>query len=268
MSSNRLKRKELFVQLFGSDSDDDLSYITPSKVQQLIQVWPVISPIGKTPEHVKRALSLFPTRQHTRSESEKDDVVLDTTVDADLSVARPLFATSPYSTHIQSPMHSLTQDNTAAHAQLLVVVHNNERYAEYLQQQLRAKAEGCTPLKYIKSEHVPRLLAVQPDCRTQADIVSLVAARTKANEEEHAKTHTRAYKHRFVPYNASDRLTNDVGKKIVDSLSQKEVDCTRIINLRNKNVPQGVHLAIAVDSSKFYSKNALKKITRNLSKQL
>lgn len=43
---------------------------------------------------------------------------------------------------------------------------------------------------------------------------------------------------------------------------------TRIIKLNNKYVQKGVHLAIAVDKSKFLSKNALKKITRNLNQMM
>lgn len=43
---------------------------------------------------------------------------------------------------------------------------------------------------------------------------------------------------------------------------------TRTINLKNQNVPNGVHLAIAVDKNKHFSKNALKKITRNLCSEL
>lgn len=39
---------------------------------------------------------------------------------------------------------------------------------------------------------------------------------------------------------------------------------TRIISLNNKYVPEGVRLAIAVDKNKQLSKNALKKLTRNL----
>lgn len=43
---------------------------------------------------------------------------------------------------------------------------------------------------------------------------------------------------------------------------------TRIINLNNKYVKKGVCLATAVENTKFLSKNALKKITRNLNKML
>lgn len=43
---------------------------------------------------------------------------------------------------------------------------------------------------------------------------------------------------------------------------------TRIITLHNKNVPPGVHLAIAVDRSKYLSKNALKKIARKIASQI
>lgn len=66
--------------------------------------------------------------------------------------------------------------------------------------------------------------------------------------------------------------TNEIENKIVNALSQKETPTTapktRIISLQNKNVPKGVQLAIAVDSKKFFSKNALKKITRNLAKEI
>lgn len=43
---------------------------------------------------------------------------------------------------------------------------------------------------------------------------------------------------------------------------------TKIITLNNKYVPKGVQLAIAVETNKTLSKNALKKITRNLAAQL
>lgn len=43
---------------------------------------------------------------------------------------------------------------------------------------------------------------------------------------------------------------------------------TKIITLNNKYAPKGVHLAIAVEKNQKLSKNALKKITRNLAAQL
>lgn len=183
-------------------------YITPSKVQQLLQVRPLISPLARTPQP-------------------------NTT----------LFATSPYSIRIQSPMHLLTQDNNVARSQSLVTVHNNVRYEAYLKHQLRVKERGCTPLKCIKFEYVPRLTATKSaetehqheveqqsslklhaptytrfqeqrkqhtsvaHLRTHADIVSQVAARTKASEVEHVHTHNQAHKqvrtipNRFAPYN-------------------------------------------------------------------
>lgn len=71
--------------------------------------------------------------------------------------------------------------------------------------------------------------------------------------------------------NNNQRPINQVEQKIVDSLESKvensTSDGTRVIDLRNKNVPKGIHLAIAVDANKFYSKNALKKATRDLAKQ-
>lgn len=57
------------------------------------------------------------------------------------------------------------------------------------------------------------------------------------------------------------------GKKTTQQHSEQKPS-TRIITLNNKNVPKGVHFAIAVEKSKYLSKNALKKITRNLASQM
>lgn len=48
----------------------------------------------------------------------------------------------------------------------------------------------------------------------------------------------------------------------------EDLSGTRILTLNNKLVPQGVRFAIAVDANKTYTKNALKKITRNLLSQI
>lgn len=64
-------------------------------------------------------------------------------------------------------------------------------------------------------------------------------------------------------------ITNTQRQPIVEKeVANQASDGTRIIDLRNKNVPKGVHLAIAVDKNKRLSKNALKKITRNLANQM
>lgn len=70
--------------------------------------------------------------------------------------------------------------------------------------------------------------------------------------------------------NTQHRPITQVERQIVESLDKvvNQTDGTRIIDLRNKHVPKGIQFAIAVDSKKFYSKNALKKITRNLAKQI
>lgn len=74
--------------------------------------------------------------------------------------------------------------------------------------------------------------------------------------------------------NDAHRPITEVESKIVESLQQQEQKTpapaapTRVIQLKNKNAPQGVHLAIAVENTKYLSKNALKKITRDLAKQI
>lgn len=51
------------------------------------------------------------------------------------------------------------------------------------------------------------------------------------------------------------------------SFSQSSPAETRIIHLNNKNVPAGIHFAIAIQKNVFLSKNALKKVTRKIASQ-
>lgn len=54
----------------------------------------------------------------------------------------------------------------------------------------------------------------------------------------------------------------------VNRISNESAPKTKIITLNNKYVPKGIKLAIAVEGNKVLSKNALKKITRNLASQM
>lgn len=93
-------------------------------------------------------------------------------------------------------------------------------------------------------------------------------------QHSHAYTSTPAqsyYQHtqapqafRTHPYQQFTRtLTQTINRPIIE----RERQNTRVISLENKHVPKGIHLAIAVSKSKFYSKNALKKITRKLANE-
>lgn len=96
-------------------------------------------------------------------------------------------------------------------------------------------------------------------------------ARTSHEDGEH--THI-VERHNFarelqIEVKNDNRPITQVERHIVDNFEQSnKAPQTRIITLNNKNVPPGVHLAIAVDKSKYLSKNALKKITRNLASQM
>lgn len=99
------------------------------------------------------------------------------------------------------------------------------------------------------------------------------------NQNTHAlfQTNTSTHQESFAPltyqneYNHQPRyqyqrmLTQTTRKRPI--IERERQEKTRIISLKNKNVPEGVHLAIAVDKDKFYSKNALKKIARKLTSE-
>lgn len=72
----------------------------------------------------------------------------------------------------------------------------------------------------------------------------------------------------YTPQPITRTLTQVVDSKSNRPIIKKrERQNTRVISLQNKNVPDGMHLAIAVRKNKFYSKNALKKITRKLANE-
>lgn len=67
---------------------------------------------------------------------------------------------------------------------------------------------------------------------------------------------------------SSNSTATSVEKSVVDKLEPTPAERTKIITLNNKHTPNNVYLAIAVDKNKYLSKNALKKITRNLASQM
>lgn len=98
-----------------SPSHNREEFVTPSKLQQLKQVPPLISPLSKTPQPAKQ---------------------------------QPLFATSPYSICVQSPIQLHKTQTNEVFSQLYVTIHNNTRYEEYLQQRTQT-IKDSTPLKRI-----------------------------------------------------------------------------------------------------------------------
>lgn len=95
-------------------------------------------------------------------------------------------------------------------------------------------------------------------------------------------THTPAQASVFTPPESltitisnTEQLNSSTQKQTVleepqnlNRISKSSPPKTKVITLNNKYVPKGVHLAIAVEHNKKLSKNALKKITRNLASQL
>lgn len=93
-------------------------------------------------------------------------------------------------------------------------------------------------------------------------------ARTPVKQRLGARVH--AHFDRRTHTNAHHQ-TNTIIKQQLTSHTHEANDKpsdARIIPLNNKLIPKGVQLVIAVDANKKYTKNALKKITRNLMNQM
>lgn len=202
---------------------------------------------------------------------------------------------TPTRTITHTPVYSNTQANKQVHTTTIQrTIYNYPRYETYIKQ--RAKAAENT-FALLKRTH----FSVQRTNQTQ---ITEIRTRTQTqetahtfNEEEHFVekqlsfvTHNRHIcktsatgpivdRHNFereIRINVKNdfkRPITEVEKRIVETLQQHEQkpspsSSTRVIELKNKNAPQGVHSAIAVDKNKYYSRNALKKLTRNLANQM
>lgn len=87
------------------------------------------------------------------------------------------------------------------------------------------------------------------------------------------QTHTRTSESLLITISNTEQLNkNTENRSVVEEPqtinSRPEPPNTKIITLNNKYAPAGVRLAIAVEKNKKLSKNALKRITRNLASQL
>lgn len=243
-STNRLKRKELLKELFGSESeetdnddeqainadnlreqlqnelsnittieseaedhdilqitvDNDIietasyeEFVTPRKLQQLIQLPLLISPLAKTPhKHQVEKIeeSVANTTQSTASARIRSS-----------TKPQSLSATSPYSIREQSPVHLHATQANGVLSQVQSIVHNNDRYEQYLQQERAIKRE-ITPLKYINCKPVIRLQNHTEKERTSTSAYTLAYAQNtntpKPSQESslnlHAVTDTRFQK--------------------------------------------------------------------------
>lgn len=200
------------------------------------------------------------------------------------------------STRTQSQQHAYlrtsNQANTSVQAQVQRIIHNNAQFESYLKRAAHSIDKTHSPLKRARFEEYSNNHTSHATLAPKRSNI-LKRIGTKTIEEESnvclvnsnrqicnaATTGPIVERHNFEREirikvkNDQRRPTTEVERRIVDSLHEKEkekstADGARVIELRNKNVPQGVHLAIAVDKSKFLSKNALRKITRNLVNQM
>lgn len=100
-------------------------------------------------------------------------------------------------------------------------------------------------------------------CETKTTSNARIAT-TKSNTQAIIERHNFSEEIRIQTNNESVVSPQLIEKQ--QNPSDNKIEESRILFLNNKIVPKGVQFAIAVDKNKHYSKNALKKITRNLMK--
>lgn len=99
---------------------------------------------------------------------------------------------------------------------------------------------------------------VHPSHSHSHSVTSATITQTKIQPKQ---THTQANAHI-----STNQLITNTKKQI--AVESKSAPHSKTLNLKNKYVPNGVQLSIAVGHNKTLSKNAKKKITRNLISQL
>lgn len=142
----------------------------------------------------------------------------------------------------------------------------------------RAFVSNTRTLKQIdtkqSSTHLYTTLTPKPNIHAVASSNALVKARTHNQTYNSSQLHTPSQSLRVTISNTDQPNTNTITETASvleepqNKISKQEAPKTKIITLNNKYVPKGVQLAIAVEHNKKLSKNALKKITRNLAGQL
>lgn len=188
---------------------------------------------------------------------------------------------SSHASHAHSHTNPQTASHARSHSHAQVASHarshSNTQTASYARSQSRARAspnsrtsansgrtKGKPTYAQFNAKKSPLKITrtIVNDC-TEPSLASPIINRHNFSSELRIQ----------IPNNQQRSITA-VERQIVDSVQREEeskepniTDGTRIIELKNKNVPQGVYFAIAVDKDKHYTKNALKKITRKLASQ-
>lgn len=188
--------------------------------------------------------------------------------------------------------HARTNATTIkqAYTQVHRTIHHRELYESYKQRGNREKI--CAPLKNVcytnnsitRNQFTARLEKIG-EHQHQANARNTVSLKPtdELNTEEFIEPEISLFQHNrqinstnqsgpiVERHNFEEEIQIKVKNDRPITIEERQIDNTvntRIIHLHNKNVPHGVHLAIAVDKNKRFSKNALKKITRNLAGEM
>lgn len=190
-----------------------------------------------------------------------------------------------YSQQQQQHVHANAQ--TASHVQLQTVqcaIHNNVLYDSYVKQKEHKKIPSYTHLKRTNFKHQQNNARIN-EIRTKESAHAINEEERSTEQQLNIFERNRCFrstsatgpieeKHNFernIQVDVKNTLHRSIAAAEPLQQQQQQVPSaysTRVIHLNNKNVPEGVHLAIAVNKNKHYSKNALKKITRNLAQQM
>lgn len=163
---------------------------------------------------------------------------------------------------IANTQHAYNQPLEQANAHYSKHAYNHSSHSNPLPNQLAYNQIHCNSQSY--SQHSIDSYSAHSHSHAYTQPLAIQHPYTQSYAHEYAHSYTPQHAHRPHPYQPITRTLTQLVKR---PNIERERQNTRIISLENKHVPNGVHLAIAVSKSKFYSKNALKKITRKLANE-
>lgn len=198
--------------------------------------------------------------------------------------------------HAHTAAHTTTEVRTELSTTVQCTIHNNWLYEQYSHRQASKVGKRDVTLKRTffqvqrtrKRTHTHTFTEEQEEEELTNDHRAKVFAAIKLNRQIH-NTHTKGpivERHNFereIRVKVKNDLQRSNGEpskqqqlqkqasqqqQIQERASQPAPKGTRVITLNYKHAPEGVQLAIAVDKNKRYSRNALKRITRNLANQM
>lgn len=173
-------------------------------------------------------------------------------------------------THFKNSTHSITHTHKPTNTNKS---HKNARYNPYARTLVQTQASRSNQKELASNTHTftkNRVNDRSSITNTQNQtIASTSIERTQSQSQLKTSTQSNARETIEVTIsNTVQQITHTERQTDLGQNFKPSAPNTKIITLNNKYVPKGVCFAIAVESNKKLSKNALKKITRNLASQM